>query len=93
MYKFVVSSLLFLLPVISLQAGIAGTYEVKGKEANSKHHYTGMVTITKNPNGNQQPTYTALWTFDDGQDIGTGIRDGDEIAFVFKSVLHLFSKA
>lgn len=68
------------LPIYAF-AHFTGTYEVSGFNPFTNSHYTGQVVITKN----DDHVYTATWTFDGGgSDVGTGVRKGDDLAFVFE---------
>lgn len=73
-----------LLPCFSLMA-IEGTYKVNGYDPYFKMSYSGTVIITKD----QNEVYQASWTITEGdkeyKDIGTGIKLGDTVSFVFKS--------
>lgn len=81
MKKILVSLMLLLLPCVYLQAKISGTYKVRGVNPFTHHKYRGVVTIERHGE-----TYNALWTFSDGtHDAGTGLRQGNQISFVFTS--------
>lgn len=82
MKKAVLQSLFILLPFISLNAGIAGSYSVAGFDPSVHQPYTGTLEIVQNGE-----TYTGNWTFNDGtHETGTGIRKDDQLSFVFQGV-------
>lgn len=67
----------FLVPVLAF-AGISGTYKVSGKGQDGA--YTGTIVIKR-----QGSIYNATWTNEDGShEIGTGLRTGHILSFVFK---------
>lgn len=82
--KKLLSTLCFLIPCASLLAGISGTYNIKGFDPNIPGNYTGTVEITSNK---ESGVFHAVWTFNDvpDQDIGTGLKVGDELSFVFEN--------
>lgn len=71
-------SIFFLLP-LHMFASLTGTYTAIGVGP-SGQEYTAEVVIVKNDS-----IYTIYWVFEDlSIDVGTGVRQGDSIAFVFQ---------
>ncbi|WP_068469244.1 hypothetical protein [Candidatus Protochlamydia phocaeensis] len=72
----------FLFPYMCLQADLSGAYEVSGFDPFLGQRYTGVAILEK-----QEETYAIYWTFSDGTyNVGTGVRDGDQISFIFRGV-------
>lgn len=72
---------LFLSIPLYICAGIVGTYEVKGFDPHNGN-YTAILQIQKV----NDSIFNALWTFTSGAtgiDIGTGVRQGKCLSFVF----------
>lgn len=77
---FLKSLLSFCLLPLSLFAYLSGTYEVDGILAGTDQPYSGTVVIERQ----DDHIYTARWVFTDNSvDLGTGVRDGDALSFVF----------
>ena len=75
-------SIFALLPYISLQAHIDGTYKVRGFDPYINQEYTGTALIERNGD-----IYNILWTFDTGtQELGTGVRKDDQLSVVFRNI-------
>lgn len=66
-----------MLPCTFLMGGVTGVYHTHG-ENSDQNRYTGTLTITKSGE-----VYTAEWNLSDGFSRGTGVRQGDSLAFNF----------
>ncbi len=81
MQFFAMLSMLVMLPLSFLFAGISGTYQVHGGDPSDGSTYTGTLVIEK-----VDEVYTASWMLSDGSSTGTGVRKGDNLAIVFVGV-------
>lgn len=83
MNKVLFSVVAFIMPFLSLQAGLTGVYNISGYDPYAEECYTGKICI-----GKDCEVYTAKWTYD-GDDtsgeIGTGVYNDGQLSFVFQS--------
>lgn len=82
MRYFAIALLSSVLSFAGAYAHVTGTYDVHGNNDANTAPYTATLVVTESDD-----VYTATWTYsDNSQESGTGVRKGDDIAFVFVEV-------